>query len=292
MKERNMSALSWWNKKSSRKIIGDIIAYVLLCLGCIIVLFPFFWQVSSSLKTLDEVYAYPPKWLPEKPMWSNYYEALTFMPFGRYFLNTSFIVVTVLIGTILSASFVAYGFARIKARLRDVLFILVLSTMMLPSQVTMIPLYIIFQKIGWVDTYKPLIVPAYFGGSAFFIFLLRQFFLTIPKELDDAAKIDGCGFLGIYWRIILPLAKPALATVAIFSFTGVWNDLLGPLIYLNSNEKYTVALGLANFTAQYGATPWHLLMAASTVFVLPCLILYFFAQSYFIQGIVITGVKG
>lgn len=283
---------SFWNRKSIQKTIGAIIAYIILSMGCIIVLFPLFWQISNSLKTLDEVYAFPPKWLPSTPMWSNYKEGLTFMPFSRFFLNSTVIVVSVLLGNLLSASFVAYGFARIRARFREQLFLLVLSTMMLPYQVTMIPIYILFRKVGWIDTYKPLIVPSFFGGGAFFIFLLRQFFLTIPKELDDAAKIDGCSFLGIYWRIILPLAKPAMATVAIFTITWTWNDLLGPLIYLDSFEKYTAALGLANFTAQYGATPWHLLMAVSTVFMLPCLIIYFFAQNYFVQGIVVTGLKG
>lgn len=171
------------------------------------------------------------------------------------------------------------------------LFILVLATMMIPSQVTMIPLFVLFKQLNWVDTFKPLIVPNFFG-SAFFIFLLRQFFMTIPIELDDAAKIDGCGYLGIYGRVLMPLTKPALATVAIFGFMWNWNDFMGPLIYLNSRDKLTVSLALSRFTGMYGMTAWNLLMAASLVVALPCLVLFFFTQRYFIQGIVITGLKG
>lgn len=287
-----MARKGFLNRKSSQILIQQIITYVILFVGLLIVLFPLFWMFSTSLKTQDEVFLFPPRWLPEKPIWSNFYDALTFMPFGRYFLNTCEITFSCVVATVLSASFVAYGFARLRSRLRDPLFILVLSTMMLPPQVTMIPIFILFKLLGWVDTFKPLIIPSFFGGGAFYIFLLRQFFMSIPREMDDSAKIDGCGFLGIYWHILLPQSKPALATVALFTFTAHWNDLMGPLIYLNSYEKFTFALGLSNFTAMYGATPWNLLMAASLVFVLPCLIIYFFAQNYFIQGIVVTGLKG
>ena len=185
-----------------------------------------------------------------------------------------------------------FAFARLRAKVRDVMFLFVLSTMMLPPQVTMIPVYILFQRLGMVDTYWPLTLPAFFATSPFSIFLLRQFFMTVPKELDEAALIDGCSYFGIWWRVLLPAAKPALLTVALFTFTAHWNDLLGPLIYINSYEKLTLALGLANFRAMYGATPWHLLMAASIVVVAPCLLVYGFSQRYFMQGIVITGSKG
>src|SRR5690606_15926978 len=196
------------------------------------------------------------------------------------------------VGTVLSCSLVAFAFARLRAKVRDVMFLFVLSTMMLPPQVTMIPVYILFQRLGMVDTYWPLTLPAFFATSPFSIFLLRQFFMTVHKELDEAALIDGCSYFGIWWRVLLPAAKPALLTVALFTFTAHWNDLLGPLIYINSYEKLTLALGLANFRAMYGATPWHLLMAASIVVVAPCLLVYGLSQRYFMQGIVITGSKG
>ncbi len=196
-----------------------------------------------------------------------------------------------MVGTLLSSSIVAYGFARLRARGRDVLFMILLSTMMIPPQVTMIPVFALFKLLNWTDTFKPLIIPNFFGG-AFFIFLLRQFYMTIPIELDDAAKIDGCSYLGIFSRIILPLTKPALATVAIFSFMWSWNDFMDPLIYLNSRDKLTLTLALNRFTGMYGMTAWNLLMAASLVVALPCFVLFFFAQRYFIQGIVVTGLKG
>jgi len=196
-----------------------------------------------------------------------------------------------MVGTLLSSSIVAYGFARLRARGRDVLFMILLSTMMIPPQVTMIPVFALFKLLNWTDTFKPLIIPNFFGG-AFFIFLLRQFYMTIPIELDDAAKIDGCSYLSIFSRIILPLTKPALATVAIFSFMWSWNDFMDPLIYLNSRDKLTLTLALNRFTGMYGMTAWNLLMAASLVVALPCFVLFFFAQRYFIQGIVVTGLKG
>ena len=203
----------------------------------------------------------------------------------------SIITFATMVGTLLSSSIVAYGFARLRARGRDVLFMILLSTMMIPPQVTMIPVFALFKLLNWTDTFKPLIIPNFFGG-AFFIFLLRQFYMTIPIELDDAAKIDGCSYLGIFSRIILPLTKPALATVAIFSFMWSWNDFMDPLIYLNSRDKLTLTLALNRFTGMYGMTAWNLLMAASLVVALPCFVLFFFAQRYFIQGIVVTGLKG
>ncbi|MGQ9630933.1 MAG: carbohydrate ABC transporter permease [bacterium] len=283
--------LEWLSRRKVHERIWQGTAFFILVVGSVVVLIPFAWMVSTSLKDLGEVLLFPPTWIPHPILWRNYPDALTFMPFGRFYLNTCIITFTYLFGEVLSCSLVAYGFARLRAPGRDFLFMLMLSTLMLPSQVTMIPLFIFFTKLGWVNTFKPLIVPAFFG-SAFGIFLLRQFYLTIPLEMDDAAKIDGCGFFDIYWRIILPLSKPALATIAIFSFMWHWNDFLGPLIYLNTESKITVPLALGRFTGVYGSTAWNLLMAASLVAILPCLALFFFAQRLFIQGIVVTGVKG
>lgn len=264
-------------------------AIILVC--AVIILIPAAWMLSTSLKTLQEVLTFPPKWIPDSWMWSNYPEALTFLPFDIYFRNTALITFAVLIGDLLTNSLVAYAFARLRAPGREILFTLVLSTMMVPYQVLMTPQYVLFHRLGWVDTFRPLVIPAWFG-SAFLIFLLRQFYRGIPSELDDAARIDGCGFISTWWRIMVPLSLPALASAAIFSFTYNWNDFTAPLIYLSSPDKMTLAVGLAYFRHRYGATPWHLLMAASVVAVLPCVVLYFTAQKYFIQGVVVTGVKG
>lgn len=277
--------------KVARVALQRAITFLVALLGALIVLAPILWMLSTSLKTLPEVLVFPPLWLPSTLHWDNYSKALTFLPFGLYARNTLIISLSILVGEMLTNSFVAYGFARLRAPGRSVLFILVLSTMMVPYPVIMIPQYILFKNLGWIDTFLPLIVPPWFG-SAFLIFLLRQFYMTVPREMDDAAEIDGCSYFGIWRRIMLPLAKPALASVAIFSFTYNWNDYLAPLIYLNSMNNYTLSLGLASFTGRYGTTPWNLLMAASLVTVLPCVLLFFFAQKYFIQGIVVSGVKG
>ena len=251
-------------------------------------------MISSSLKDLASVYYFPPRWIPRHVLWINYARVWSAAPFLRFYLNTAIITAGTIVGSVLSCSIVAYGFARLRAPGRRILFVIVLSTMMIPYQVTMIPLYVIFSKLKWIDTFKPLIVPAFFG-TPFFIFLLRQFYMTIPLEIDDSLKIDGCGTFGIYWRMILPLARAALATVAIFSFMWTWNELIRPLIYLQSTEKFTLALGLNFFRTAgsgYGTTEWNLLMAASIITLVPCIVLFFFAQRYFIQGVVVTGVKG
>jgi multiple sugar transport system permease protein len=277
--------------KQGRKLFGKIITYVILIAISIVILIPVMWMLSTGLKEDSEVFRFPPQWIPEVMCWGNFRRALTFLPFSIYFRNTATITSLAMLGSLLSSSIVAYGFARFRGRGRDLLFALLLSTMMIPSQVTMIPTFVLFRKLDWVDTLKPLIVPAFFG-NAFFIFLLRQFYMSIPMELDDAAKIDGCSYFGIYSKIMLPLTKPALATVAIFSFMWNWNDFMAPLIYLNSNEKLTLSIALSRFTGMYGMTAWNLLMCASIVVALPCLLLFFFAQKYFIQGIVVTGLKG
>jgi ABC-type glycerol-3-phosphate transport system permease component len=266
------------------------IVYFLLIAGAVVFMIPFLWMLSSSLKELPQVFVFPPKWLPNPIRWDNYAQALERMDFLVALKNTLTITVLCLVGQVGSAAFVAYSFARIRFPGREFLFALLLSTMMLPAQVTMIPLFIIFRDLGWVDTFKPLIVPAFFGGGAFFIFLLRQFFLTIPKDLEDAARIDGCGRFRIFLQIVLPLAKPALITVSIFSFMSHWNDFMGPLIYLNSEQNRTLAIALQSFQGQYTAD-WNLLMAASVVVLIPVLIIFFTLQRYFVEGIVLSGLK-
>lgn len=272
-------------------ILKRLISYVILISGAILFIIPFLWMVSTSLKTDAQAFAYPPQWVPRPIMWQNYIEAwFVVAPFFLYFKNTAIITTGTLIGTILSSSLVAFSFARLKWPGRDFFFIIVLSTMMLPYQVTIIPLFILFRKLDWINTFKPLIVPSFFG-PAFYIFLLRQFYRGIPKELDDAAKLDGCSNLGIYWRIILPLSKPALAAVAIFSFMFNWNSLIMPLIYLSDPDKYTLSLGLTVFR-QRTEVLWTFLMADSVLAMLPCIIVFFFGQKLFVKGIALSGIKG
>jgi ABC-type glycerol-3-phosphate transport system permease component len=269
---------------------GKATAYLLLTTGAIVFLTPFLWMVVTSLKAPAEVMQYPPRWIPDQIQWVNYLDVWKVVPFLLFFKNSIVVTGLCIVGELLTSSMVAFAFARLEFRGREPLFWLVLSTMMLPGQVTMIPVFILFNWLGWVDTLKPLIVPSFLGGGAFYIFLLRQFFTNIPRDLDDAAKIDGCSPFTLYWKIILPLSKPALATVAVFSFVGHWNDFMTPLIYLNSPENQTIAVGLQSFRGQYG-TDLHLLMAASTLALLPVLAIFASAQRYFIQGITFTGMK-
>ncbi|WP_309382130.1 carbohydrate ABC transporter permease [Cerasicoccus frondis] len=269
-----------------------ICLYALLVLGAIAFLAPFLWMVSTSLKPLNETMSIPPRWLPREFLWSNYPEAIDEMRFfWRYLGNTIFLCVLTVIGTVLSSSIAAYGFSRIEWRGRDQVFILVLATMMIPFPVVMVPIYTLFKVIGWTGTFKPLWVPTFFAG-AFNVFLLRQFFLTLPKDLSEAARIDGCNEFQIFWHVILPLAKPAMIVVALFQFMATWNDFIGPLIYLNDQKDMTLALGLQAYQSQGGGTSWNYLMAASTLIVLPVIVLYFFCQRYFVEGIATTGGKG
>jgi ABC-type glycerol-3-phosphate transport system permease component len=277
--------------KSFRGRAQITIATVVVVLGAFVVLVPFVWMVSTSLKADGEVFLIPIRWIPRQLRFENYALATTAIPFWGYAVNTVYITLLVLIGSVGSSALVAYAFARLRARARDLLFIILLSRLMLPGEVTLVSTYLTFRYLDWIDTYNPLIVPHWFG-NAFFIFLLRQFFMTLPIELDDAAKIDGCGYFGIFARIILPLSKPALATVAIFSFFETWNAFQGPLIYLNTMEKYTLSVGLTFFHDQYTGTPWNQMMAASLLTMLPCLVVFFFGQRTFIQGTVLTGIKG
>jgi len=260
--------------------------FLLLAIGAAFSL-PVLWMLSSSLHDLSSVFARPFEWLPDPPRWENYLRAVTLLPFWRFLLNTVVITVPFVLFITASSSLAAFGCARMNFPGRDLLFSLCLATMMLPGQVTMIPLYMFFAELGWVDTYLPLIVPALFG-SPFYIFLLRQFFLTIPKECDEAALLDGAGRFRIFWSIILPQAKPALATVALFSFIGSWNDFFGPLIYINSPELATLTLGLNMMKTQIigsGVVEWNTLMAMSILVMLPNAVLFFVAQKHFIRGI-------
>ena len=277
--------------KRASKTLGDIITYVFLVGVGLVILVPVAWMLSTALKADSEVFLFPPRWIPKELKWENFKKGMTFLPFVRYFSNTVYITLLNVTGQLLASPLIAYGFAKLRCRTRDALFILLLSTMMLPRHVTMVPLFIFYRKLGWIDTYWPLIIPS-FAGAPYYIFLLRQFLRTIPQELSDAAKIDGCGYFGTFTRIFLPLSKPALATVAIFTFMWNWNDFMSPLIYISSDEKWTLTLGLSRFTGMYGMTAWNQLMAVSLVVILPCILLFFFAQRLFIQGIVITGVKG
>lgn len=226
-----------------------------------------------------------------RPRWGNYREAWTAKPFARYTLNTLIITLSCIVGQVLSASLVAFGFSRLRFPGRGPLFLVVLATMMLPSQVTMIPQFLIYRSFGWIDTFLPLIVPSFLGGGAFFIFLFRQFFMTLPRELDESARLDGASSLRVYASVLMPLCRPIIATIAVFSFIGHWNEFMGPLIYLNSEEKMTLALGLRTFQGAY-TTYLHLLMAAATVALLPVIVIFFFAQKQFVRSIVLSGVKG
>jgi multiple sugar transport system permease protein len=270
---------------------GVLPFFTYLVLGIIAIFFalPFLWMISTSLKSGPETFASPPHLIPEVWVWSNYSAAINYVPFGLYFLNSLIVCVASVVGTVLSCSLVAFSLARICWWGRTPLFIVVLATMMLPFQVTMIPLFIIFRNLGWIGTYAPLIVPTYFGNG-FFIFLIRQFFLTIPEDLLDAARIDGASLLRIYWQIMLPLSLPVLATVGLFTFLSAWNDFLGPLIYLTKEEMWTLAIGLRGFQTQHG-WKWELLMAAAVIFTIPTMALYFMVQHFFVRGIVTTGLK-
>ncbi|MEZ4861684.1 MAG: carbohydrate ABC transporter permease [Caldilineaceae bacterium] len=268
-----------------------VVATLICTVGLAIVLFPAFWMLSTSLKSQIETFQSPPAWIPSTLHWDNYADALTFNPFLLYFRNTFYFAIMVVIAEVISNSFIAFGFARLRAPGRNFLFYFVLATLMIPGEVTLIPQYMLFAKLKWLNSYKPLIVPAWFG-SAYLIFLLRQFYMGIPKEYDEAAIIEGASWLTIWRRIMLPLSTPALGVVAIMSFIFHWNLYQGPLIYINDNKLFPVSLGLAMFRAPFGGTPWHWYMAGAFTSLLPCILLFFIAQRYFIQGIVVSGVKG
>jgi len=271
--------------------VADLIKYGLLILIAGFFLLPWVWMISTSLKNPQELAVYPIIWIPEPIRWDNYLEAFRRAEFPRYLLNTMLVTVPSVLGAILSNALVAYGFARIRWPGRDWVFGMVLATLILPGFVTFIPLYLIFKQLNWINSYLPLVVPTFFANP-FFVFLLRQFFMALPEELSDAARVDGASELRIFSQIILPLARPALATVALFQFIGSWNDYFGPLIYLNDKSLYTISLGIANMRASYGFSNFAWIMAATCMSVLPIVILFFFAQRTFIEGIALTGLKG
>ena len=279
--------MDYFKKTSVNRQTKKILSYVLMTVIGIILIIPLLWMVFTSLKPMEEIVRYPPTFFPEKIVWENYLDTIAAFPFWRYARNTLFITVLVVIGNVLSNSFIAYGFAKLDFPGKKLMFALVLSTMMIPGFVTMIPQYVLFSKIGWVGTYLPLIVPSFFG-NAFNIFLMRQFYLSINNELIEAAEIDGANHLYIWSHLMLPLTKPALITIAINSFNAAWNDFLGPLLYIQDQEKYTLQIGLQVFHNQ-ATTQWNYLMAGATLVLIPTILLFFFAQRYFIEGMDLTG---
>jgi ABC-type glycerol-3-phosphate transport system permease component len=278
--------------RAARRRIWAAVTLLIIIAGAVVITMPLAWMVSTSLKKSTEVFVLPPKWIPPTPQWVNYKTVFEAAPFGRYFINSTIVTGFSVLGTLLSCSLAAYGFARLRFPGRNLLFVLLLSTLMLPATVTIIPRFIVFEKLDWLNTFKPLIVPAFFG-NAFYIFLLREFFRTIPNDLEDAARLDGASTLRIFATIVLPLSKPALVTVALFAFINSWNDFFNPLLYLSSEEKYTIAIAVINFTGSNRVGPqMHLLMAASFLATIPVLIVFFLAQRLFVKGIVFSGIKG
>jgi multiple sugar transport system permease protein len=280
-REKRRAALS--------KCLRLVISHAILIVGALTMVIPFLWMISTSLKSSAGVFQYPPQWIPNPIKWDNYRELMTIIPFARYFTNTAFVAGIVTLLQLLTCSMAAYSFARLRFPGRDALFILYLSTLMIPMQVRIIPNFILMRYMGWLDTYRALIIPAAF--SSFGTFLLRQFFMTLPTELEDAAKIDGCSYLRIFLSMILPLSKPALATLAIYTFMGQWNDFLWPLVVISREEMRTLTVGLRAMQGLY-YTNWPILMAGSVMSVLPILVVFFVAQKQFVQGITLTGMKG
>lgn len=288
---REVPDAAYRRRKLVKSRLTSLGKHALLWPFAILFAFPWYWMISTSLKLPEIIYQWPPQWIPNPVTFQAYPAALYDASMVLYARNTLTVALPTIVGSLLSNSLAAYGFARLEWPGRDKIFILVLATMMLPYQVTMIPVFLIFNKLGLVNTFWPLILPSFFA-SAWFTFLLRQFFLTMPEEMFDAARIDGCSEIRILAQIVLPLAKPALAVVALFRFLGAWNDFMGPLIYLSDKKMYTIPIGLMSLRQVYGGTNWALLMAGSTMAVMPIVILFFFTQRTFIEGISLTGVKG
>ena len=281
------------SRRRKREILQKTISYLLLAIGAISMIAPFLWMLSTSLKELGQIYAFHKKWweewIPTSFVWQNYFKVWEVVPFARFYLNSIFITVCVTFSQVATSAMAAYSFARLKFPGRDKIFFGYLATMMVPGAVTMIPVFILLRYLGWIDSYKALILPGIF--TAYGTFLLRQFFLTMPKDLEDAAKIDGCSYLGIFWRIILPLSKPALATLTTFTFMGSWMNFMWPLIVINSQDKFPLPVGLAYFQSLH-TTNWTYLMAASIMTIVPILLVFIFNQRFFVEGIKLTGIKG
>ena len=276
-----------------KRLLETIGIYGFIIFGAVTMLAPFLWMVTTSLKTAGEVFSYQKPWwydwVPTSFVWQNYVKAFHVVPFARFYLNSIFVVILTTLGSVSTSALAAYAFARLRFPGRENIFFAYLATMMIPGAVTMIPVFILLQQLGWIDTYKAVILPGIF--TAYGTFMLRQFFLTLPKDLEDAAKIDGCSYFGIFWRILLPLSKPALATLTTFTFMGCWMNFMWPLVVLNSHEKFTLPVGLAYFQSLHH-TDWTLLMAGSVMMILPILVLFIFNQRYFVEGIKLTGIKG
>lgn len=283
--------------RTRRINFSRVLLYVIVLLLCLMFGFPLFWTLMSSLKTPSEMVVFPPQWVPSVPQWNNYIRVfhISRIPVSIWAMNSAIIVTLGTLGTLITSSLVAYSLARFEYRGRNLLFMITLATIMLPAQVTLIPQFVLFYKLEWINTLKPLWIPSWFGGGAFAIFLMRQFFLSLPKDLDEAALIDGASYFRIFWSILLPLCKPVLATLAIIVIIDIWSDFQGPLVYLNSPEKFTVSVGLRFFNnaPEVGGEPLqHLLMAACILSMLPVITIFFLGQRFFVQGIVMSGIKG
>ncbi len=272
------------------KIIRSFLIHSLLFTTSFLFLIPLFWMISTSFKTPEQIFLPDIKWIPDPISWQNYLIIFKYFNLFQYFRNTLFLCILNAIGVLVSCSLAAYAFSILNWKYKNIVFYITLGTMMLPEMVTLVPQFILFQKLGWYGTYMPLIAPQ-FCGNAFFIFLLRQFFLTIPRELHEAASIDGCSEFSIYKNIYLTLSVPALSVVALFQFLYTWNDLMKPSIYLIDNNQYTLSLALQQFKAQHGGTEWALLMASATIIILPIVVIFFLTQKTFVQGITMTGIK-
>ena len=291
--QATMEDTVWWRRKRMQETFSLWVSTIIVTMGAVLTSIPLLWMISTSLKEDGDVFLLPLQWWPQPILWSNYPAALTYQPFFTYFWNSVQVTMLSVVGAVLTASLVAYAFARLYAPGKNFLFGILLSTLMLPGEVTLVPIYLIFRWLGWLDTYGPLIVPSWFGGSAFYIFLLRQFFMTLPTELDDAAKIDGASLFSIYWRILMPLSKPALASVAVFAFFSNWSNFQAPLIYLTTIEKFTIPVGLRLYLSTIGNNMhWNYLMAATIVSIIPPIVIFFTSQRFFVEGAVLTGVKG
>lgn len=274
---------------------ASLVVHAVLTVGSVIMLVPLAYMLLTSLKSYQELFLVPPRWVPEKPQWGNYVEALTTFDFSVYFRNSAVLSVLAIAGTLVSTSLAAYAFSTLRAQGRGVLFALLMSSLMLPPQVTIIPVFKLYAELNWINTFLPLVVPAWLGTNVFAIFLLRQFFLTIPRDYAEAARIDGAAEPQILWHVFLPMCTPALLTITVFTFVGTWNDLWGPVIFIHSDKYYTMAIGLLNFILlanQPQGAPWNLIMAVSTVMMIPIVVIFFLAQKRFIEGMSLTGLKG
>ena len=287
----------WYQTFSGRRLFGHGVLHVVLTVTGLTFMVPLFWVISTSFKIPGKVFTYPIKWIPDPFVLDNYPDMFKVLQFGGrpamlfFAQNTMIIAVLATLGTAISTAFVAYSFARLRWPERDFVFSACLATMMLPGVVTLVPTFLIYRNLGWIDTFLPLIVPSWFGMSGFYVFLMRQFFLSLPYELEEAARMDGASSLRILWQIMMPLSGPVIATITIFSFLAHYNEFMGPLIYLSSNENYTLALGLRMFQGRFGDR-WPLVMASSTVMIIPPIVIFFLAQRYFIRGIQLSGLAG